>query len=498
MRIFFILLHRYLGMALALVFVIWFASGFTIIYTGGMPELSPRERLAGLPDLDLESIKLTPWEAQRILSASSEPTLTTVMGRPAYQFYGGYGGVVFADQGNVLTQSMISSRQIVAEFTGAPGNLIERVGSIEELDQWTIALREELPLEKFRVNDGNGTEVYVSPKWGKVLLLTDTKDRFLAWVGAIPHWLYFVDLRKNIGLWAKVVVWISYLGLTLLSFGLILVFNRLRLTKLFSRSKVIFYEGVLRWHVLTGLFFGVFTLAWVFSGLLSMEPYAWNRAEGVSFDRTLFQGGQLELAHFDAINDATLQQDLRQVFKNTPIKEIEFRRLQGNHFLNLVVPSLESTWGFDNQLFDVESYQLKKDFFSADFVRQQIEEHKIATILSSEILQEYDNYYYSRSTARAPSLPLPVLRIDFKDEMSSSIYVDLNTGELVHQTNRLGRVERWLYKGLHSLDFGPWYAKRPLWDIVVIILLTGGLLLSLIGTYIGMKRIYLSTRKLIP
>ena len=56
-----ILLHRYLGIALALIFVLWFASGFAIIYTGGMPTLTENERLTRLPDLNLESISVTPF-----------------------------------------------------------------------------------------------------------------------------------------------------------------------------------------------------------------------------------------------------------------------------------------------------------------------------------------------------------------------------------------------------------------------------------------------------
>ena len=35
-------------------------------------------------------------------------------------------------------------------------------------------------------------------------------------------------------------------------------------------------------------------------------------------------------------------------------------------------------------------------------------------------------------------------------------------------------MSRWLYHGLHSLDF-PWlYDYRPLWDIVVITFMLGG------------------------
>ena len=51
-----------------------------------------------------------------------------------------------------------------------------------------------------------------------------------------------------------------------------------------------------------------------------------------------------------------------------------------------------------------------------------------------------------------------------------------------------GSLERWLYNGLHSLDFGYLY-KRPLWDIVMLVLLVGGLTSSTIGLCLGFKRV---------
>ena len=44
--------------------------------------------------------------------------------------------------------------------------------------------------------------------------------------------------------------------------------------------------------------FGVFTLTWVFSGLLSMEPFAWTNATGLEFEREVMTGGPLEIARF--------------------------------------------------------------------------------------------------------------------------------------------------------------------------------------------------------
>ena len=42
---------------------------------------------------------------------------------------------------------------------------------------------------------------------------------------------------------------------------------------------------------------------------------------------------------------------------------------------------------------------------------------------------------------------------------------------------------------LHSLDFAFWYHKRPLWDIGVLFLMTGGLATSLLGLYFGLRRL---------
>ena len=61
--------------------------------------------------------------------------------------------------------------------------------------------------------------------------------------------------------------------------------------------------------------------------------------------------------------------------------------------------------------------------------------------------------------------------------------------QILATIHRLNRVERWLYNGLHSLDFAFWYNKRPLWDIGMLALLLGGLATSGIGLVMGLKRL---------
>ncbi len=82
------------------------------------------------------------------------------------------------------------------------------------------------------------------------------------------------------------------------------------------------------------------------------------------------------------------------------------------------------------------------------------------------------------------------------DPLETWVYVDVELGQVVATIHRLNRLERWLYNGLHSLDFGFWYDKRPLWDIGMIALSLGALVMSTIGLWFGMKRVKVDFKKL--
>src|SRR5688572_28863732 len=99
-----ILIHRYLGIALSLLFVVWFISGIGMMYAGGMPRLTPQLRLERISALDLRAVKLTPSEAADAAGLERPPArvlLLTVTERPAYRFG---GATVFADTGEVLEE----------------------------------------------------------------------------------------------------------------------------------------------------------------------------------------------------------------------------------------------------------------------------------------------------------------------------------------------------------------------------------------------------------
>ena len=111
-------------------------------------------------------------------------------------------------------------------------------------------------------------------------------------------------------------------------------------------------------------------------------------------------------------------------------------------------------------------------------------------IIEAGLLEEYDSYHYSRDQLA----PLPILRVKFDDPDHTWLYIDPGSGQLSTSVHRLDRVERWIYHGFHSLDFGFWYYNRPIWDIGVIVLSIGGLATSTIGLYVGIRRLWRGRR----
>ena len=106
-------------------------------------------------------------------------------------------------------------------------------------------------------------------------------------------------------------------------------------------------------------------------------------------------------------------------------------------------------------------------------------------VVNAEMLTTYDSYYYSRDGLAT----LPVLRVKLDDPDSTWLYIDPRMSQLVGRVHRLDRADRWLYNGLHGLDFSFWYYKRPLWDVGMILLSLGGLTTRAIGLCLGMRRV---------
>ena len=166
-----ILVHRYLGIPLSILFVVWFASGIVMMYTRDMPRLTPELRVERLPALDFERIALAPAAAARQALPVAGPAGGHAADRagPARPT-GSTGVTVFADTGERLDEvGPAAAAAIASRFSGASVDAVEYAGTLTEPDQWTLVERAQLPLHKLLIDDEAGTELYVSPRTAEVV-----------------------------------------------------------------------------------------------------------------------------------------------------------------------------------------------------------------------------------------------------------------------------------------------------------------------------------------
>jgi hypothetical protein len=183
-------------------------------------------------------------------------------------------------------------------------------------------------------------------------------------------------------------------------------------------------------------------------------------------------------------------------------KELEVASFQGQPFVTAYRPSTQRrarAWLNTDYPAFIEPVMLERQMvlvsspettlftrFAADAV-MEVARHAMpgANLTEAVWLNEYDAYYYDRDRV----LALPVLRARYDDEVETWLYIDPSKGAIVQKEERRTRLERWLYHGLHSLDFPFLYAKRPLWDVVLVVLSVGGAVLSVASVAPAWRRL---------
>jgi hypothetical protein len=75
------------------------------------------------------------------------------------------------------------------------------------------------------------------------------------------------------------------------------------------------------------------------------------------------------------------------------------------------------------------------------------------------------------------------------DSEQTRYYLDPRTGQLLRRVDANSRGQRWLFSGFHRLDFTAWLRARPAWDVIMIVLLLGGLGVTGTGTYLALSRV---------
>lgn len=472
--------HRILGTLLSVLFLVWFLSGLVMIYHT-FPKVSQKDRLAKMEYLtphlaSLEDIagRLAEGEEMRGLTLNSYLGQAKLHIRTNKQ-----NRTIFADSSDShlsITPSYI--QHVASLWCDAP---IAKVDTLMEIEQWIPfgRLEKEMPIYKFHFSDTEKHQLYISSVSGKVLQFTDKESRFWAWVGAIPHWVYFTKLRQNSSLWLDTVIWLSGIGCIMCIAGIYWGIRDVRLArrkKRFTPYKKIWYK----WHHIIGFVFGLFALTFTFSGMMSLAKVPKWLSEPkleININREMQQQKPSPLAY---------ALDYRDVIASYPNK---IRQLEWGSFYNRPFYILRTD---DKDIFvDASNKQISPLALTEEMLRQTIADiHGAENEVQIELLTAYDTYY----TSRKRKLELPVWKISIEDVDNSCYYINPSTGQYRYVNNTL-RWRYWMYPALHTFNM-PWLVNRPiLWNIVMWGTMLGGTLISLTGVVLGFRYFRRSCRK---
>src|SRR5262245_38843162 len=292
------------------------------------PAVTPADRLERSPRLKASAIVVSPADAFATLRGSKPPSairLNTFDGRPVYRFHvGREDALVYADTGEpqrMIPREMVD--RIAAAWTGRP--VAEaRVEAMLNADQWTVQspLRTLRPLWKFSWPDGE--QAYVAQTTGEVVQYTTSASRLGAYLGPIPHWLYFTPLRVRQQAWNRVVIWTSGIGTIATLLGIVVgvwMYSPSRRYRLSGAPARLPYRGQKRWHAVIGLIFGVTAATWAYSGMLSMDPFG-DRGRP---DPLRLLSSNVPLTAFDTKDPRTALQELGDL----DVRELEFASFDG-------------------------------------------------------------------------------------------------------------------------------------------------------------------------
>jgi uncharacterized iron-regulated membrane protein len=469
-----VITHRYVGIAVGVLMAVWCLSGIVMMYVP-YPRLTEEQRMAGLVPLD--------WRACCTFGASVAADDTRVSafqlemlgGQPVLRatFEGSGRRVIDLRSGAVIdsvsdAQALLAAAQLAGSMgiddKPVPLGLIMR-------DQWTVAYnRGERPIHPFAFDDDAGTVAYVSSTSGKVLQVTQSSQRFWNWLGAVPHWLYPTALRKHTALWAQIVIWTSVIGTFLTVTGLYLGVKELRRRQNGKLSSP--HRGLMYWHHVPGLVFGLLVLSWTISGLFSMNPWGMMETQRVGEDMEALSGAPPKWS------------EVRQL-----IAAVATAAPEGGVSLNSAsfggrLFAITSTAAGDRQRLDASGAQTPLAKVELDAAAARLQQN--GAPISWSILEAEDAYYYG-SRGQSPVFPV-VLAITGGDQ-PARYYLDAVSGRLINKIDSGGKAFRWWHSGLHTFDFSS--VTRNAWfrNSLMVSLLIGAAFVCATGTWLGIRRL---------
>jgi uncharacterized iron-regulated membrane protein len=464
------LIHRYLGMGVGAFMVMWCVSGVVMMYVS-YPQLEEGTRLRHLSPIDWNHCcKID--EALADTDTVDDFRVEMLAGRPILQLRTQRQWRLI-DLNTGLPIARVSPQEATTVAIGFKKDsvlAIPRLLATIDYDQWTVSgeFDAERPLYKFTLSDALGTDVYVSSVTGRAVQLTAVGERFWNWLGSVPHWLYFAQLRRQAWLWTQVLIVTSVIGCFLAVIGIYIGVRQL-VSRPAGRWSP--YRGLNLWHHLAGLLFGVFALTWVLSGFLSMSPWGWLEGAGAERERAQLRGapgpsGKQLRSALQALTDA----------RPAGVVALSSAPLDGRLFV------IASSASSEKERLDVNALSAPLGSSDMAYVVRALGGAGSAPTL----MRQEDAYYFSHHREIAQ---LPVYRIILPDVSATRYYIDTVSGALIAKIDSSARAYRWWHQALHRMDFAAPLRGRPQWDILMLLLMSGVTALCLSGAYLGYRRL---------
>jgi len=522
--------HRWLGIAVTLMFLLWTVSGVVLMYYGH-PQITTGERLLRLEPIDFSTANFAP--AAAAAKAHIKPSrvrLSMYNGRPVYRLARNSIGnwtAVYADTGELLPamgpeQALRWMKQFVPEYAST----MTYSGYLESPDEFTRipTLAGYVPLHRIALNDPAGTEYYVSEKSNDIVQKTDRRSRMLAFSGYIIHNLFFFRQRAW---WTPFLDFLAWTAMLMVVTGAAVGIWRVALKPRFRRKGVRSYtpySGWMKWHHYAGLIFGLFSVSWILSGMIPITTFpvpGWSqvakrvesngegfimgtpivpRSSSMTKDMVhAITGGPLNL---QPLHIANLRSAIGKIQDKFAPKELELIQFRGEpYFLAYQPPTTKEEagrWNTNNAINSVNLPQNNPHLFvsinhpengvMASFSKEVMEQASREAmphtkVIDRQWLTDYDNYYHQTTPSfelgrHKPAYVLPVLRVRYNDQDQTWLYFTPSLAQMVKFDKR-DRANRWAYYGLHVMDWPGMYNRRPLWDIVTIALLAGLVAISI-------------------
>lgn len=470
-------LHRRIGSAMSFLFVVWFISGFIMIYHS-FPKPQPQHYYHALRTLSARDSIQSPhilFEKHKVNAV----VLEMVNDKAVFRLQ--EPGVSVYDAATLRPMKPLSVEACTNLVRANFSYPVDKIEELNNYDQWIpwSHYKSHFPIQKFWLRDEKGTQVYVSSKAGNIVQETTTKSRTMAWLGAIPHWMYFKHLRLNAALWSNVVIWCSIMGCFVCLSGIAVGFIRLKKRKNGIKWNALspYKKKWFRRHHITGFIFGFFVFTFILSGLMSLAnvPHWMVKKEKDMNYYQLWNGSAFN-------NQQSLQgfNTIIQQKRTLSIKRIICRKVMERTFyqVNTHTPNQSECYILDEDKLKPlpPISQLHVEKLMQDLLPQK--QYRI------QLLGEYNHYY---SAGKKKTKPLPVYEIALDDAYKTILYVNPQTGELLKVLDRSSKWHWWLYQGLHTFNFSLFRHLEWLRQSWLIFLSIGGTIVSVTAFVLGLK-----------